>query len=521
MAPNTVTALARPSISSHKPLAQITSVAEAIEHPELKERLHMALPRHMNAERMLRVFHLALQRTPDLAKADMRELIGALIGFAAIGIEPNTPLQHGWLIPFAKRQQINGNWETVGMQIQPIIGYRGFIDLSRRSGSLISIHADVVYEGDPFSYEYGTNEHLSHKYGDRDGDLVPLNAYACASVEGGHQFEVMPWKDVLRTRDASEGYKAAKRVGGRMLETTPWVAYLDPMARKTPVRRLFKMLPVSIEQSVAVQIDEQAERKHLRFGQLLDVSPREVQGGDDVSGLIEAGDYDAEMPPPEGQGQAVQQPANQGEAQPAQAEVEQKKKPAPRKKAAPKAPAADRFPLTWPDGSQQEFENAAAAAEAIGAALYDAQGLADVDALSEVAQHVRPSLTKEQQADLKATFDDVRKALAPAEESNSEAEDPEPDQQQDEAPAEAADEAGEAEEAEAVDWTVDVNACMDGDKVNTMKLAKAVDDLSKECSSPEDWHEFVDQNAHALELLQGNLASAYKKVMDRYAKATS
>ena len=42
-----VTTLARPSVSTMKPLAKVTSVAEAIGHPELQERLHAALPRHM------------------------------------------------------------------------------------------------------------------------------------------------------------------------------------------------------------------------------------------------------------------------------------------------------------------------------------------------------------------------------------------------------------------------------------------------------------------------------------------
>jgi recombination protein RecT len=515
MANTNVAPLARPAVSTTKPLAKITTIAEAIDHPELRERLQMAAPRHMNPERLLRVFHLALQKTPDLAKADLRELLGALIGFAAIGIEPNTPLGHGWLIPFGKRQQIDGQWQTVGVQIQPIIGYRGFIDLARRSGSLVSIHADVVYHGDDFSYEYGTDEHLRHRYGDRDAEvLTPEFAYACASVEGGHQFEVMPWKDVLRIRDGSQGYTMAKRRGGRTLETTPWVAHQEAMARKTPIRRLFKTLPTSIEQSVAVNIDEVAERRHVRFGALIDASPAEVSA-DTMDALVDATDYDA----PEEAQQAQPEPEQEKAKAPAKAQAAPKAEPQPEPQPEPasEAEAAQGVTLVWPDGSSVPYDSADEASEAMWMAMNDATTLADVDGLAKTAEALRPHLSKEALKGMAAAFKEARARVdTPAEETAQEAE-----AGTDEAPAAEAEAEAAAGDVVA-DWSVNVKACTGTDgKVNTMMLMNAVDDKSKECMSADDWHEFIEQNGPALEVLQGKLKSGYDKLMARYKKATA
>jgi recombination protein RecT len=533
-----------------KPLAKVTSVAEAIGHPELQERLHAALPRHMTAERMLRVFHLALQRTPKLAQADLRELLGALIGFAAIGIEPNTPLQHGWLIPFEKRRKNGqGQWETVGVDIQPIIGYRGFIDLSRRSGSLVSIHADVVYDGDDFSYEYGTDEHLRHRYGERDGDvLMPRYAYACAKVDGGHSFEVMPWRDVLRIRDGSQGYQVAKRSGGRMLETTPWVAHLDAMARKTPIRRLFKTLPTSIEQSVAITLDEMGERKRVRFGNLLDVSPGEATA-DSVAGLVEGEDYDdapaqqiedrreapiQQQAEPQQEQAAAPQQARQAAGKPRGAGKAAKaaEPPAQEAEAAQEAPAAEQqategFRLVWPNGEAVDYTTAADAMASIRDALYEAADTAAIDALAKTAGPLRKA-SKGVEAALGDLFRVAREAMAATEdgdepaEGDADADDAGPAGEDPPVEEVAAANAEAAAEAEAVvDWSVDLAACMDGDKLNTMKLMHALDSKSRECSSADDWHELVEQNGPALEALKAKLKRSYDNFMSRYQKATA
>lgn len=245
------------------------TLRQIFENPKVVNKLSQAVPRHLNPQRMLRVLALAVQNTPKLAQAEPMTLLGAMMVCSSLGLEPNTPLGHAYLIPFDRRRKRGNEWVTERTEINLIIGYRGFIDLARRSGNLVAIHADVVYgaaeigkPGDQFSFEYGSDMHLRHiPMGDRDGP--PLWAYAHAKLKDGQAFEVLPYKQMLeKSRDISEAYRYAvsqRERSPRIYETTPWVAYEHEMAAKTMIRRLSKMLPMSIEFANAASLDAMSE----------------------------------------------------------------------------------------------------------------------------------------------------------------------------------------------------------------------------------------------------------------------
>lgn len=253
------------------------TINDILQSPKTIARFQAIVPRHLSAERMLRVMALAVHKTPELAKANPVTLLGAMMVLASLGIEPNTPLGHAYLIPFGKRQKNKQTqqWETTSVEVNVILGYRGLVDLARRSGSLVSIHADVVYEGDDFSFEYGSNQHLKHvPYGVRKG-RKPLWAYAYVKLKDGEAFEVLPYAQALAIRDGSEGYRAAlkaKEDAGngqqyrmRAYETAPWVKYEHEMVAKTMVRRVSKMLPMSIEFANAARLDEMSESNTIDY----------------------------------------------------------------------------------------------------------------------------------------------------------------------------------------------------------------------------------------------------------------
>jgi recombination protein RecT len=182
-----------------------------------------------------------------------------------------------------------GQWVTERVDVNLIIGYRGFIDLARRSGNLVSIHADVVYgacgdmPADEFSFEYGSNMHLRHvPIGDNQG-RPPIWAYAHASLKDGQAFEALPYARVLRIRDNSQGFQAAlaakqeaernpNKSGWKMrsFESSPWVAHEHEMAAKTMIRRLSKALPMSIEFANAVQLDAMSDTGGVNYATFSD-----------------------------------------------------------------------------------------------------------------------------------------------------------------------------------------------------------------------------------------------------------
>mgnify|MGYP000606408718 CR=1 FL=1 len=67
------------------------------------------------------------------------------------------------------------------------MGYRGMIDLARRSGQLVDISARAVHQGDEFSYSYGLNEDLRHVPCANPGELTTCT-WSRISKDGGHYF---------------------------------------------------------------------------------------------------------------------------------------------------------------------------------------------------------------------------------------------------------------------------------------------------------------------------------------------
>lgn len=255
-----------------------------------KGTLLALLPKHFDAERMLKLALGALRTTPKLANASNASLLGAVVTCAQLGLEPNTPLGHAYLLPFDKREKQGNQWVTVETQVTIIIGYKGMLDLARRSGQIVSIAAHEVCENDDFRFAYGLDEELVHRPAMRDRGAV-IGFYAVAKlVGGGHCFEFMSTDEVNHIRDKSaEKNRAKKGSDGRPIVTGPWADNYVEMGRKTALRRLFKYLPISIENlAFADAIDGNA----VSNAAPLDDIVFDVQGNDGAPGDHDAQDED-------------------------------------------------------------------------------------------------------------------------------------------------------------------------------------------------------------------------------------
>lgn len=209
---------------------------------KIKDQVAVALPQHLSPDRMLRISMTTIQRNPKLLECDIKSLLGSIIEAAQLGLEPDGVMGRAYLVPYKDRRHNR----TVA---QLIVGYKGLIELARRSGQITSICAHVVYENDILEFEYGLNEKLKHIPSLKDRGK-PIGAYAIARLkDGGHAFEFMPIDEIEGIRKRS---KAA--------QDGPWVTDWSEMARKTVIRRLAKFLPLSAEFNRAVAIDELQER---------------------------------------------------------------------------------------------------------------------------------------------------------------------------------------------------------------------------------------------------------------------
>jgi recombination protein RecT len=208
----------------------------------MESQIKRALPAHMTAERFTRIALTELSTTPKLMECTTASFLGSLMQAAQLGLEVGKSLGHSYLIPF-------NNSKKGITECQFMIGYKGMIDLARRSGQVISLSAHEVYENDEFEYEYGLDEKLYHKPSLTERGEIKCFYAVAKLVGGGHQFEVMSVADInkikARSKTASFG---------------PWVTDYVEMAKKSVIRKLFKYLPVSVEMQRAVALDEAAER---------------------------------------------------------------------------------------------------------------------------------------------------------------------------------------------------------------------------------------------------------------------
>lgn len=266
------------------PLTQVSSVKQLLVNDNAKAQLAAVAARHMNPERLMRVTANAIRTTPKLQECDPISFLGALMQCAALGLEPNTVMGFAYMIPFKNNKK--------GItEVQLVVGYRGLIDLARRSGHITTISAHIHYSDDiEWVYQEGSDPKLIHVPGDQEGQ--PLHAYAIAQFrDGGFAQIVLPWKQVMKIRDGSQGWQTAVKFGST--KNSPWFTHEAAMAKKTAIRALAKYLPLSVEFQDAIQIDKDGGN-HVDYASFA-MNPE--QGGPIIEG--EAVDQDEDAPEPQ------------------------------------------------------------------------------------------------------------------------------------------------------------------------------------------------------------------------------
>ena len=277
------------------------TMLDIVRSKSFQAQMAMALPKNLTTERLTRIVMTEVRKTPALLNCNQESFFGAVLQCAQLGLEPGSALGHCYLLPFG-----NGKARDGRPNCQLIIGYRGMIDLARRSGQIQSINAYVVHEADEFEYELGLHPDIHHKPSPL-ADRGPVTyVYAVAVLKGGGvQFEVMSRAEVEAVRAQSKAGKSG-----------PWVTHWDEMARKSVVRKLFKYLPVSIEAVRAVEIDEKSDRGEVVTEEDF-INAEYVEKGVSLNPVTPQEPQEEEAPAPAEQ--PAPEPAAVPEAEPAQA----------------------------------------------------------------------------------------------------------------------------------------------------------------------------------------------------------
>lgn len=234
-----------------------------------------ALPAHIKPERFARVVMTAVQNNVDLLNTDRQSLFNACMRAAADGLLPDG--REGAIVSY--RTKVKGDdgrdeYRDLAQWMPMIFGLR---KKARNSGELSGINAHIVYREDEFDYWVDENgQHLKYKPADAPDisrDNIRL-VFAWARTKDGELFlERMTVADIEKVRSIS-----------RAKNGPAWSQWWEEMAKKTVVRRLSKVLPMSSDLDDLIRQDDDlynvAELPKERAPALLDLSASDAVKND-------------------------------------------------------------------------------------------------------------------------------------------------------------------------------------------------------------------------------------------------
>ncbi|WP_019652227.1 recombinase RecT [Variovorax atrisoli] len=214
------------------PVAKFSSFLD-----KLKPQLALALPKHMNADRMARLALTAFSTTPALQQCTPQSIAGCIMTAAQLGLEPGIGGQ-GYLIPYKTTCTF-------------VPGWKGLVDLVARSGRA-TVWTGVVFEGDDFDYQLGDAPFCRHKPGDNEGKFT--HVYAIGRVKDAQ----MPVIEVWTRAKVEKHLKQFNKVGDRHYAKAS-ESNFEMYARKVALLQVLKYMPSSIELHNAVTVSHAAE----------------------------------------------------------------------------------------------------------------------------------------------------------------------------------------------------------------------------------------------------------------------
>lgn len=205
-------------------------------------RMAAAASNAVSRDRMYQLIVSTINRNPKLAECTPETVLSCFMRCTALGLEPSDVdgLGRAYILPFynGKKRHTEATF---------IIGYKGLIDLARRSGKVRDISARAVYDGDVFDFEFGLDEHLHHVPKATDKNPANLTHVYCIVhfTDGGHYMDVMTRSEIEAVRKRSKSPNNG-----------PWATDYEAMAKKSVIRRSAPYLPLSTQAYQAVASDD-------------------------------------------------------------------------------------------------------------------------------------------------------------------------------------------------------------------------------------------------------------------------
>lgn len=176
-----------------------------------------------------------------LLKMNPQSIKNCLVNIALSGLSLNPVLKECYLVPRKGKCCVDPS-------------YMGLVKVVTNTGSVTDIVCRVVYSNDIFDIEAGSHGYVKHKPNLTATDIgKPIFVYSIATLPSGKEnIDYMRWSEVMGIRARSESVKKEKQ--------SPWDTDENEMAKKTMVKRHWKLLPKTergIMAANAIDLDNQ------------------------------------------------------------------------------------------------------------------------------------------------------------------------------------------------------------------------------------------------------------------------
>jgi len=231
-----------------------------------KGQIALALPKHITADRMVRLAMTSFSQNSALQQCDMHSIFASVIVAAQLGLEIGVGGQ-GYLVPYGGKATF-------------VPGWQGLVDLVSRAGRA-TVWTGAVYAGDEFEWALGDRPFVTHRPkggGDTWRDIT--HVYAIGRVNGSEYPVMEVWSMERVVRHLNKFNK----VGARHYALEKDGQNMEMYARKVVLLQVLKYMPKSIEVQRAVEVAQVADTgKSFTFdGEVVTVKDIDDQGGSDA-----------------------------------------------------------------------------------------------------------------------------------------------------------------------------------------------------------------------------------------------
>lgn len=234
------------AVTTKSPAANLAGFLE-----KHKAQIALALPKHINADRMVRLAMTSFSQNKALQTCDQNSIFASIVIASQLGLEIGVGGQ-GYLVPYKGKATF-------------VPGWQGLVDLVSRAGRA-TVWTGAVYGGDKFDYALGDSPFVKHQpEGDADDWTQITHVYAIGRVNGS-QFPVIEVWSMNRVIKHLNKYN---KVGASHYAH----ANMEMYARKVVLLQVLKYMPKSIEVQRAFDVAQAVDSgKNFTFdGEMVEI----------------------------------------------------------------------------------------------------------------------------------------------------------------------------------------------------------------------------------------------------------